>query len=95
MGMYNHVYNYGVLIVLGNQILYPACTEWSFRSLFSRALTSSCPLASFSQVVIEANMLNGQPAIVTTPSASYTAQGIGARNDHIWMLYDVENATSM
>ena len=77
------------------QILYPTSTEWSFSSLFSRALASSCPLASLSQVVIEAGVVDGQPVVMTVPSASYTVQGMGAGNDHIWMFYDVENATSV
>ena len=77
------------------QILYLTSTEWSFSSLFSRSLTSSCPLASLSQVVIEAGVVDGQPAVITIPSASYTIQGMGAGNDHIWMFYDVKNATSV
>ena len=76
-------------------ILYSTSAEWSFSSLFSRALTSSCPLASLSQVVIEAGIVDGQLAVTTTPAASSTVQGMGARNDHVWMFYDVENVTSV
>lgn len=72
-----------------------ASTEWSFSSLFSRALTTSCPLASLSQVVIEAGIVDGQPAVTATPPASSIVGGMGAGNDHVWMYYDVENATSM
>ena len=76
-------------------IILPTPTEWSFSSLFSRALTSSCPLASLSQVVIEACVVDGQPAVTTIPSASYIIQGVGAKSDHIQMIFDVKNATSM
>ena len=93
--LHGHVHVHTTYSYMYLQILYPTSTEWSFGSLFSHTLTSSCPLASLSQVVIEAGVVDGQPTITTIPSASYTVQGMGAGNDHIWMLYDVENATSV
>ena len=45
--------------------------------------------------MLEASVVDGQPAIVTTPSPSSTIEGMGAGNDRVWILYDVENATSV
>lgn len=75
--------------------LYLYSTEWSFSSLFSRPLASSCPLASHSRVVLEAGTVDGQPDVVTTPPPSSTVEGVGSAGTHIWMVYDVENITSM
>ena len=39
--------------------------------------------------------MNGQPAIVPTPPPSSIVERMGADGPSVWMLYDVENATSM
>lgn len=45
--------------------------------------------------MLEAATVNGQPAIVPTPPPSSIVERMGTIGPSVWMLYDVENATSM